>query len=409
MNKKQKSGCAGCFKYIIYIVFALAFYVMTSDVEFDLKKPVDTLPKPNIGGVVKPVSDELCMIYEQLNDTEKKIYDQLLGVVKDGGLTYEFRNVDYDRYSDAALRAVRALTFDHPEYFWLNSGYRTSGTYGHGKNNDTFKITLSCYQYWTYTTNPKKYTQTLQEEIDKIVDMANQQPNTFEKVRFVHDYLVQNVEYDHDALAEAKKTVHTAASEYIYSAYGCLVNKKAVCSGYAKAFQLIMYHLGISCNYVTGDAGGPHGWNYIELEDEYYFVDVTWDDGDHKDSQGNMKYPNDSEYKYFCITEETLEKNHKIDETLFEVPDCTATDYNYYFYNEYILDKYDRDAFAQIIAKQGTQKILSVKFVSLSEMQKAQEDLFENGNWSKIPELAGQSTISYGADDNHFVLTFYKE
>mgnify|MGYP006990155591 CR=1 FL=1 len=39
-----------------------------------------------------------------------------------------------------------------------------------------------------------------------------------------------------------------------------------------------MTQLGIPCYYCTGFAGENHAWNIIRLDDEYYNVDVTWDD-----------------------------------------------------------------------------------------------------------------------------------
>lgn len=55
-------------------------------------------------------------------------------------------------------------------------------------------------------------------------------------------------------------------------------------NGYAKAYMLIMNELGIECGLVTGIAknstgsSGGHAWNYINLDGDYYMVDVTWDD-----------------------------------------------------------------------------------------------------------------------------------
>ena len=56
-----------------------------------------------------------------------------------------------------------------------------------------------------------------------------------------------------------------------------------MCAGYAKAYQLILNRMGIECGYITGNAvndmvSGPHAWNYVRLDGNYYQVDVTWDD-----------------------------------------------------------------------------------------------------------------------------------
>ena len=66
------------------------------------------------------------------------------------------------------------------------------------------------------------------------------------------------------------------------SAYGALVEKKAVCQGYAEAFQLLMSLAGIDYKTVSGSTRRQgdenHSWNLVKLPGEdYCHVDVTWD------------------------------------------------------------------------------------------------------------------------------------
>ena len=67
-----------------------------------------------------------------------------------------------------------------------------------------------------------------------------------------------------------------------------IVNKKTVCAGYAKAFQLLLTKLNIPCYYIVGFAKEAHAWNIVKL-DGYYNVDLTWDDAK-------------EQYKYFNKT-----------------------------------------------------------------------------------------------------------
>ena len=92
-------------------------------------------------------------------------------------------------------------------------------------------------------------------------------------------YLVANVTYDVEELASDSHLINDS-----YKAYGALVNRKAVCSGYAKAFDLMAKMCGLSTTVVTGEAinsssqNGPHAWNQINLDGEWYNVDVTFED-----------------------------------------------------------------------------------------------------------------------------------
>ena len=101
----------------------------------------------------------------------------------------------------------------------------------------------------------------------------------FEKEIEIIKYLVTTVTYDVDELSNDSHFINDS-----YRAYGALVNHKAVCSGYAKAFDLLAKTCGLSSIVVTGEAinssnqNGPHAWNQIYLDGEWYNVDVTFED-----------------------------------------------------------------------------------------------------------------------------------
>lgn len=84
----------------------------------------------------------------------------------------------------------------------------------------------------------------------------------FEKAMTIHDYMVLNYSYDEEGTEASVKM---------------LLTKKGVCEGYAKAFLHIMNLLDINCTLVTSDSMG-HAWNLVELDNEWYHVDLTWDD-----------------------------------------------------------------------------------------------------------------------------------
>ena len=73
--------------------------------------------------------------------------------------------------------------------------------------------------------------------------------------------------------------------------------------------------VGIQCICVAGTGNGePHMWNMLQLDGEWYNMDVTWDDG--------------GRYDYFCIPTSQISIDHRFDNT-FPVPSATATDYSY--------------------------------------------------------------------------------
>ncbi len=92
-----------------------------------------------------------------------------------------------------------------------------------------------------------------------------------QKALTLHDYLALHIAYDDDAALTG------TGEEDAYSAYGALVNGKAVCQGYAGAYQLLLGRCGIDAVTVASTAMN-HGWNLVKLDGSWYHADVTWDD-----------------------------------------------------------------------------------------------------------------------------------
>ena len=93
----------------------------------------------------------------------------------------------------------------------------------------------------------------------------------YEKVCGVYDYMCANITYDY---ANLKDTSYKLK----YSAYAALVNKTAVCQGYAALLYRLLLELGVDNRVVTGIGnGGGHAWNILKLDGRYYNADSTWD------------------------------------------------------------------------------------------------------------------------------------
>jgi hypothetical protein len=153
----------------------------------------------------------------------------------------------------------------------------------------------------------------------------------FDKEKAAHDYLIKNCVY---GFPEEQQDA--------YDAYGVLVSHKAVCDGYAEAFFMLMTCLDIPCDIVVGTADGDlHAWNQIELDGEWYNIDLTWDDA----------VPDMGEYvkhTYFNLTDDTLAENHTWEREFYRT--CTDTNMNYYVKTFAVFD--DFEAYKKGITKQ---------------------------------------------------------
>lgn len=225
---------------------------------------------------------------------------------------------DAEKIYEEAIRVLNA----HPELFWATGGFSMTSMPNMALPTYTLKIDSRCRQ-----DDILNMMTSLNESVDSIVGAANVKCDSdYEKVAFVHDFIVLNCTYDIDTFNKYLNNSNEGTS-LAYTSYGCLVNRKAVCEGYSKAYKLILNRLNIECEVVSGTATndmgmGNHAWNYIKLDDGYYLVDVTWDDPVYSDGTQRNEVRRD----YFCLNSEMLSKDHFPDEDE-EVPNCDGKRY----------------------------------------------------------------------------------
>lgn len=125
-------------------------------------------------------------------------------------------------------------------------------------------------------------------ELQAIVDQVPQGLSKAEKVLFIHDYLAAHYAYDYDYA--------------IYDAYNFFKEGKGVCQAYMLVFSALMDQLDIPVSYVESDYLN-HAWNVVELEGNWYHVDVTWDDP----TISGADVLGGARHQYFLLSDETNE------------------------------------------------------------------------------------------------------
>ncbi len=167
------------------------------------------------------------------------------------------------------------------------------------------------------------YTDATQEAaLDAAVDallaeLALWDATDYEKIYGIYDYMCRNIAYDFDNLYDETYILK-------FSAYAALVNKTAVCQGYALLFYRLALTLGVDARVITGIGnGGGHAWNIVELDNQYYNLDATWD---------RSWYEVGMPYAWFLLCNDSFE-DHQAEETyltaefLAEYP-MSQTDYD---------------------------------------------------------------------------------
>lgn len=137
----------------------------------------------------------------------------------------------------------------------------------------------------------------------------------------MHDYLVNNTKYDYDNFI--KNTI----PQEDYTAYGVLINGTGVCEGYSYAIKRLLKAVSIDSIIVdgnsTGDTGGPHAWNMVKLGNDYYQLDVTYDDPVVNNGTKDVL-----SHEYFNITDSQISKDHSWDKSKYPVCNGTAFKFN---------------------------------------------------------------------------------
>lgn len=284
-------------------------------------------------------------LYSQLGENGKIIYEKLYENkenLKTGTYTIQFGNAFYDilsqengsdKLQEEYQTAIEAFTYDNPDVFYID----VTKMY---INIETIQKIFST-KYNVYINSAKDPTYLLdgftsKEQIDQcesqVIAVKNQilnqiaGKNDIEKMRYIHDYLVDTIEYD-----------QTFVEKNIYNIYGALVSKTCVCEGYAKASQYLLNEAGLENVIITGTATNSdgktenHAWNYVNIDEKWYAIDTTWDD---PIIVGGGKLTNTIRYRYFLKGSSTMNKNHFISTKFtsggqdFEFPKLSITDYN---------------------------------------------------------------------------------
>lgn len=243
----------------------------------------------------------------QLDEDSQYYYLILLKKLKvatEKEFTISLEDRNEKKISDSLNNALNAIFFDFPDYQWLKLGDKKA-TYFiiNYVNGIATKVV-----FYPVIKEEYKNTDAISEELDKVEDtldaIINKMPKAYEtryeRLKYIHDYLVKSVIYD-----------TTQRENKIHSASGALLYQRSVCEGYAKAFKMACEKMGVPSQLATSDT---HMWNYVQMEDgNWYIVDVTFDDpllngtSDYKDGK-NLSYT------YFLVGEKSVagSKDHKV-------------------------------------------------------------------------------------------------
>jgi hypothetical protein len=147
---------------------------------------------------------------------------------------------------------------------------------------------------FTYTNTREEADALLKELGTKITEIIDETitpgMTELQKALNLHDYLVLNTVYDTEGSIEDRDGGS--------SAYDILICGNGVCEGYAQAYNMLLDRVGISSIMVTS-YDMNHAWNLVNIDNEWYHVDTTWDDPV-PDAKGRVNH------KYFLLSDDEI-------------------------------------------------------------------------------------------------------
>ena len=321
--------------------------------------------------------------HNTLNEKQQIVYDEMLYAIMNMESSARLSTAD----QTDVQRCFNAICADYGEIFWVDTcSYSGLSLFG---------IPVAVRLDVKYSFTPEEvadYRASMRPVIDGYLDCLEACNSDYEKTEVLYRMLLEDVAYD----------INAENNQNIISVF---LGKKTVCQGYACATQYLLQQAGIPCVIVVGTAQGqPHAWNMVQLDGEYYYLDVTWGNSDFLGESGPAA--GSINYAYFNITTDELLINHQ-PEVDFPLAVCDTRADNFYVKSRLYFEVWDPDGIGAKITEAFDQKqpSVSLKFANEELFLMARTHLIEEQHITDY--CRGISRIYYVPDEDLHILTIY--
>lgn len=322
-------------------------------------------------------SNALLFVYDKIASS----MDDINNIIEYGTEYKTEIDISEDGYAvtpDELKTVIDVYTRDYTGHFWFNKSW----SYSYYLNDKSIKIVTKIHMYcYAGREETALAKQKYDSAADKLIAGITPDIPEFERELILHDRLADHIAYED--------------GDRVHDAYGALINGKAVCEGYTKAFQYLLQKVGIQSFMATGTGNGDlHACNIVRIDGKYYNVDLTWDD-----------QKSDIIYTYFNITDEEIKSlSHILDKESEDfAPVCTSTDANYFAVYGGKTNAFSADEIGEIIKRNGTRFHIYVT----GNVNEFSDSFFNNlsavGTESNLNDnIAGAESRLY---DREFIIT----
>ncbi len=263
-----------------------------------------------------------------LNDDEREFYVFVVKCL----LNLQFSFIPPDKCNiDRIYKILEAIEEDFPEIFYLDLPGAFFDLGGIMKVSHMPYSRAEILAIW--------------DKLDETLHRFDHISDPFLLELAVHDYIIESFDYE-----EKHKVMRGRKFRELFSIAAPLKRGKGVCAALTKIIQYVLTKRGIPVAYMVGygypaesiknnpellnDHLSAHAWLAIKLEDSYYHLDITA-------NEGLSKEPDEPQYLSFNITDEELFQTTWYDTSAFPGIKCNDKKYNYYRHMNRIFDSHD--------------------------------------------------------------------
>lgn len=334
--------------------------------------------------------------YYSLDEADKALYDRVVTALlnHDSRLTFTNEdNITFEKFFDM----YQLIYNDEYRLFYISNQIE----YYTDRSTGLLGGVMLQYTYTAAQTEQMKAE--ISARCDEILSPVTPEMSDYEIVKLIHDSIVKGCTY--------------IESDNMNTVYGCMVEGEALCQGYSRSFMYLCSEAGLVSYGVFGEANGPHMWNIVEMDGEYYHVDCTWDDPDRSER------PDSVSYDYFGVTDSRINELRDTEEYTYDIPAANGTKYQYFTYNNLTAKNIKeaeeiirRETLAAAQTKASTVQFMCADDEAYSEIS---GQLFTNSGRNIlvileeiVPDAANPFetyTIQHSMNDKTRVIKFYLE
>lgn len=329
--------------------------------------------------------------YGSLTSREKALYVKILQALQAADTDVA---VAKDTEEPVFNKVFQCVLNDHPELFYVDGftliRYQEDGVV-------TGKSFSGSYIYNQEEIREREAQ--IEKKVQEILKEIPANSSEYEKVRFVYEYLIKNTEY-------------VLASEDNQNICSVFLNGSSVCQGYAKAAQYLLKRLGVRAILVSGtvEGGQEHAWNIVQIDGNYYHMDVTWGDASYVADANSGSESGDNpqiNYEYLCVPDEQLLQTHSV-KNVVPIPACSSMEANYYVMEGAYFSESDLEMAAALFeaAYKRQESYVTLKCADGAVFEKMKEALI--GKQAVFGYLhVSEETVAYTVNEEQLVLSFW--